>query len=281
MAYEPMMVSGVEVVPLRDAVGPMGGDLRHAPGANFVGGSPEHRAALTAGEWILHFRCYLLRPRGGRTILVDAGLGGRDSPASAWAPVPGRLVDELAAVGVAPAEVDTVVLTHLHSDHASGAVTDGVATFPNARHVVQRAEIDWIEGAGPNAILERVLRPLTGLVDAVEGEAEVAPGVRVLLAPGHTPGHQVVEIGPLTLTGDVFLHPTQLADPAIVYRHDDDPAKAVATRRQVLSRARARGGLIGTAHFPESFSPLPDPPAAAGPQAQTDTAAQARRHVDQ
>ncbi|MFC4533937.1 MBL fold metallo-hydrolase [Sphaerisporangium dianthi] len=256
MAYEPMTVAGVEVVPLRDAVGPMGGDLRQPPREKFTGGSPEHRAALAGDEWTLHFRCYLLRGRTGRLVLVDAGLGGRDSPAASWAPVPGRLVDELAAVGVSPADVGTVVLTHLHSDHASGAVTDGVATFPNARHVVQRAEVDWIEGAGPNPILERVLRPLTGLVDAVEGDAEVAPGVRVLLAPGHTPGHQVVEIGPLTLTGDVILHPVQLADPAIEYAHDDDPARAAETRRQVLRRSRSRGGLIGTAHFPEPFTRL-------------------------
>ncbi|GGL03625.1 MBL fold metallo-hydrolase [Sphaerisporangium melleum] len=262
MPYQPMMAGEVEVIPLLDAVGPMGGELRGPLGEKFVGGSAEHRAMLRGDTWTLHFRCYLLRTRAGRLILVDCGLGGADSPASSWAPVPGRLVDELAATGVAPGEVDTVVLTHLHSDHAAGAVTEGVATFPNARHVVQRAEVDWIEGAGPNAILERVLRPLTGLVDAVEGDAEVAPGVWVRAAPGHTPGHQVVETGPLTLTGDVILHAVQLADPAIRYVHDEDPERAVATRREVLRRARAGGGLIGSAHLSEPFTRLSGSPAA-------------------
>ncbi|GAA3791296.1 MBL fold metallo-hydrolase [Sphaerisporangium flaviroseum] len=257
MSYAPRSIAGVDVIPLRDAVGPMGAALRKPLREILSGGSAADWAGLSEDEWILHFRCYLLR-RAGRTVLVDTGIGGLDSPASSWAPVPGGLVGELAAVGVTPGDVDTVVLTHLHSDHASGAVTEGVPAFPNARHILQRAEVDWIEGSGPNPILERVLRPLTGLVDAVEGEAEVAPGVRVVLAPGHTPGHQVVQVGPLTLTGDVVLHPVQLANPSITYAHDLDPARAVSTREALLRRVRAHGGLIGTAHFPEAFTELGD-----------------------
>jgi glyoxylase-like metal-dependent hydrolase (beta-lactamase superfamily II) len=261
MSYESRSIAGVEVIPVCDSVGPMGGALLRPVREIFTGGSPEDWDGVPTREWILHFRCYLLRPRTGRTVLVDTGIGGSDSPASAWAPVPGALVAELAALGVASEDVDTVVLTHLHSDHAGGTVTDGVAAFPNARHIVQRAELDWIESAGPNPILERVLRPLTGLVDAVEGEAEVVPGVRVLLAPGHTPGHQVVEIGPLTLTGDVVLHPVQLANTAITYAHDLDPKQAAATREALVRRVRADGGLIGTAHFTEAFTELGDRPA--------------------
>ncbi|WP_424528307.1 MBL fold metallo-hydrolase [Sphaerisporangium viridialbum] len=256
MSYAPRSIAGVEVIPLCDAVGPMGGDLRQPLREILSGGSPGDWAGVSGDDWVLHFRCYLLRDRTGRTVLVDTGIGGSDSPASSWAPVPGGLIGELAARGVAPADIGTVVLTHLHSDHAGGAVVGGVPAFPNARHVLQRAEIDWIESTGPNPILERVLRPLAGLVDAVKGDAEVIPGVRVQLAPGHTPGHQVVEIGPLTLTGDVVLHPVQLANPAITYAHDHDPELAVSTREDLLRRVRVRGGLIGTGHFPEAFTEL-------------------------
>ncbi|MFC4591614.1 MBL fold metallo-hydrolase [Sphaerisporangium corydalis] len=233
----------------------MGESLRRPVRETLSGGSPEDWAGMS-DEWVLHFRCYLLRPRTGRPVLVDTGIGAPGSPASTWAPVPGGLLGELAAAGVAPEDIGTVVLTHLHSDHASGAVTDGVPAFPNARHVLQRAEVDWIENAGPNPVLDRILRPLTGLVDVVDGDAAVAPGVRVALAPGHTPGHQVVEIGPLTLTGDVVLHPVQLVNPAIRYAHDLDPEVAVATRLALLDRVRGQGGMIGTAHFPDSFTEL-------------------------
>jgi glyoxylase-like metal-dependent hydrolase (beta-lactamase superfamily II) len=258
MSYAPRLVSGVEVTPLLDAVGPMGAAIRRPLTELFRGGSPEDWAGHD-GEWVLHFRCYLLRDRHGRVVLVDAGIGGSDSPASSWAPVPGGLVAELAGYGVAPGDVDTVVLTHLHSDHASGTVTEGVPAFPNARHVIQRAEIDWIEGGGPNPTLERVLRPLTMLIDAVDGEATLMPGVRVLLAPGHTPGHQVAEIGPITLTGDLLVHPVQLVNPAITYAHDEDPAQAATTRQAVLGSVRARRGLIGTSHFAAPFTDLADP----------------------
>lgn len=148
------------------------------------------------------------------------------------------------------------MLTHLHSDHAGGAVTQGVPTFPNARHVLQRTEIESIENAGPNPILERVLRPLTGLVDAVDGDAAVARGVGVVLAPGHTPGHQVVEIGPLTLTGDVLHHPVQLVNPSIRYGYDNDPEQAAATREALLRKWRAEGRLIGAAHLPDAFTEI-------------------------
>ncbi|MFC6080388.1 MBL fold metallo-hydrolase [Sphaerisporangium aureirubrum] len=258
MSYAPRLVSGVEVTPILDAVGPMGKALRRPLGELFRGGG----AAVWEGwdeEWVLHFRCYLVRDGRGRVVLVDAGIGGADSPAASWAPAPGGLITELAGHGVAPGDVDTVVLTHLHSDHASGAVTEGVPAFPNARHVIQRAEIEWIEDGGPNPIQQRVLRPLTTLIDAVDGEATLLPGVRVLPAPGHTPGHQVVEIGEVTLTGDLVVHPVQVANPAITYAHDEDPALAVRTRRAVLDGVRARRGAIGTSHFAAPFTELADP----------------------
>ncbi|WP_239108441.1 MBL fold metallo-hydrolase [Microbispora siamensis] len=194
-------------------------------------------------EWVLHFHCYLLRA-AGRTVLVDTGIGGAGSPAT-WAPLPGRLGGELAAAGAAPADVDVVVLTHLHSDHAGGAVADGAPAFPNARYVVQRAETEW--AAEPVRAL--ILDPLRDLLDVVDGDAEPVPGVRVLHAPGHTPGHQCVEVGDLVMSGDAVLHPVQVADPSIPYVYDEDPDLAVRTREDILARA----AVLAPSHFPDPF----------------------------
>ncbi|MEU0478115.1 MBL fold metallo-hydrolase [Streptosporangium sp. NPDC006013] len=245
MLHQPITVAGVEVFPLCDAVGPMGDSIRRPMREMFPGGCHGE-----PDEWILHFHCYLLRDAAGRTVLVDTGIGPDDSPASSWAPVPGALGAELARVGTAPEEVAAVVITHLHSDHASGAVVAGAPAFPNARYVLQRAEID----AAAETVLDHVVRPLGERVQAVDGGAEVLPGIRVLLAPGHTPGHQIVQVGDLLLTGDVVLHPVQLENPRVTYLYDDDPELAAATRVELLDRVRAERGTIGTAHFAEPFT---------------------------
>jgi glyoxylase-like metal-dependent hydrolase (beta-lactamase superfamily II) len=254
MGHEAKVVDGVEVIPLCDAVGPMGSALRRPLTETFPGSSPED---FGDEPWALHFHCYLLRDRKGRTALVDTGIGAADSPASSWAPVPGALRAELARVGAEPGEIGTVILTHLHSDHASGAVEGGLVVFPNARHVIQRAELATADGA----VLDQVVRPLHDHLDVVDGGVEVLPGIRVILTPGHTPGHQVVRVGDLVMTGDVVVHPVQLADPKVTYIYDDDPVLAAETRIALLDGLRAEHGQIATAHFAEPFTRIPGVPA--------------------
>ncbi|MFD2356580.1 hypothetical protein ACFSTC_55975 [Nonomuraea ferruginea] len=94
---------------------------------------------------------------------------------------------------------------------------------------------------------------IKGQLQVVDGDAEVAPGVRVHLTPGHTPGHQIVRLGDLAMTGDLVLHPAQLADPAVRYVYDDDQERAAATRAEVLAGLRAERALLATAHFEEPF----------------------------
>ncbi|MEU7832551.1 MBL fold metallo-hydrolase [Nonomuraea sp. NPDC049129] len=249
MPHKPRTISGVEVTPLCDAVGPMGPAIRRPLTEMFPGGG------LADEPWILHFHCYLLRDRAGRVTLVDTGIGAADSPASTWAPVPGTLPGELAAAGVEPADVGTVILTHLHSDHASGAVADGRPLFENARYVLQQAEVDAAHGA----MLDQIVTPIKGQLQVVDGDSQVAPGVRVQLTPGHTPGHQIVRLGELAMIGDLVLHPAQLADPSVRYVYDDDPAAAAATRAEVLGALRAERAVLATAHFSDPFLDLSFP----------------------
>jgi glyoxylase-like metal-dependent hydrolase (beta-lactamase superfamily II) len=114
------------------------------------------------------------------------------------------LVRNLASINVAPEEIDWVILTHLHFDHAGGAThrdENGCLrpVFPRARHVVQRVE--WEDAvsnapelAGAYTCDDFVPLELAGLLDLVEGDVEVAPGVVAQLTGGHTRGHQIVRI---------------------------------------------------------------------------------------
>ncbi|MEE1783823.1 MBL fold metallo-hydrolase [Streptomyces sp. SP17BM10] len=224
------------------------------------------------GTWELDFRCYAVRAPGGRITLVDTGIGPVGSPASKWAPVPGRLPQSLTAAGIRPQDVDTVVLSHLHEDHYGWSVTpDGVPVFPDAQYVVQQAEVAGL-AAGDSA-LRYVVDPLrrAGLLRQVDGRCRLpgprgaGAGLTLFGTPGHTPGHQslLVEGGGqrLLITGDVLVHAVQLADPATRYAFEADPALARRTREALLAEAGRTGTVLATPHLNRPFLPLPAPDA--------------------
>ncbi|MEU3249904.1 MBL fold metallo-hydrolase [Streptomyces sp. NPDC006997] len=217
-----------------------------------------------SGAWELDFRCYAVRGPGGRVTLVDTGIGPVGSPASDWAPVPGRLPTVLRLAGIDRDDVDTVVLTHLHGDHY-GWTVDGAGTplFPNARHVVQRSETAAL---GPeDSALRHVVLPLrrAGLLHQIDGRTVVrggGPGCGALTAvptPGHTAGHQSVLVDGghrrVMITGDVLVHAVQLAAPEVAYRLEDDQDTARRTRQALLTEARADGHVLATAHLNRPF----------------------------
>lgn len=223
-------------------------------------------ASVTAdGQWWLPFRSFALRAGDGPVTLVDAGIGPADSPAASWAPVPGRLPAELAAAGIDPADVRTVVLTHLHSDHIGWAVTGtpGRPHFPNADYVVQQAELDALGLFHPE-LPARLVGPLraAGRLRLLDGDTPLTPGVRVLSTPGHTPGHQSVLVEAtderLLLTGDLLVHAVQLVDPTLAYAHEEDPATARTSRAALLHTLTATPGptLLATPHLGTPFTPL-------------------------
>lgn len=200
------------------------------------------------------YQCLLVRTEAA-VVLVDTGIGDAEHPFGGSG---GRLVAELERLGVSPETVDVVVITHGHLDHIGGNVRDGAPAFPRARYVMSR--MDWeywtseetLGGTGIGAAVAREhLPPLVaaGVLDLVEGDEEVSPGIRLLHAPGHTPGHLAVEVtGELLYLTDAFLHPLQAVRPDWGHGLDGDPRSAAATLRALLGRAVESGIPIASSH---------------------------------
>ncbi|MGH9868283.1 MAG: MBL fold metallo-hydrolase [Candidatus Polarisedimenticolia bacterium] len=202
----------------------------------------------------------------GRVVLVDTGLGedwsakeldlyGIESDAS-------PLHRALDAEGLAAGDVTDVIFSHLHFDHAGGAVRqDGdrlVASFPNARHYAQKDQLTWAES--PTEKDRRSFRPHTleplkreGRFTSVRGVAEVAPGIHVEPTQGHTMGHQIVRIGEgegaVVYCGDLI--PTAAHVPAAwVMAYDLQPLVTMKEKRALLERAAASGEILAIEHDP-------------------------------
>lgn len=206
----------------------------------------------------------LLIETGNDTVLIDTGAGD-------LAPTTGNLRPNLREAGVAPADVDVVVLTHGHPDHVGGCVDgEGEPAFPEARYVVPDTEWEFwtsspdLSGLSVDADLEAILRdvpseqlsPLTEqreLVDA-DAETEVVPGIRLLPAPGHTPGHAAVSVTSederLLHLVDTVLHPIHLSHPEWYGATDHAPEQLVDTRERLLEEAATDDALVLAFHFP-------------------------------
>ncbi|MGI8690558.1 MAG: MBL fold metallo-hydrolase [Thermomicrobiales bacterium] len=177
---------------------------------------------LSSGQMVIHIRT------DDTSILIDPAY---DDPGSAWndhfaakwpglARTPGMEAG-LASIGVRPEEVTHVLITHAHDDHFAGVIAErggqSEVRFPNARHLIGRA--DW-EGNPrrdkPEYDLAARLGVVAqrGLLDLVEGDQEVVPGVAMIHAPGETPGHSIVrlESGGVRFyaLGDLFHHPSEI-----------------------------------------------------------------------
>lgn len=201
----------------------------------------------------------------GRTLLLDAGVGTKlPAREAAWYKLEaGRtLTGALAEAGVSPDEVDTVVLTHLHLDHAgglTGRAGDGVRpVFRNAMHVVQRAE--WEAACHPNALtagsyIEADILPIrdAGALTLLDGDAEVAPGISVHVTGAHSHGHQALQVteGGRTLfcPGDILPSPWHMRL-AWVTSYDLWPYDVVEVRRRWLSAASDGGWQVFLSHTP-------------------------------
>lgn len=200
---------------------------------------------------------------GGQLILVDAGAG------FCFGKTTGHLEENLRAAGYRPDDVDVILLTHLHPDHACGLITpEGEARYPRAKVYASREEAAyWLGQATYNAAPESA-KPMFAMArDAVapyqesgrfipfDAETSIAPGWEVVASPGHTPGHRSFRFSSggqsLLIWGDiVHNHAVQLPRPDVAIEFDVESAQAVSTRREILAdTARDRSWVAG-AHLP-------------------------------
>lgn len=198
---------------------------------------------------------------GSKLILVDAGAG------VLYGDCCGRLLDNLRAAGYGPEQVDEVLLTHLHKDHAGGILAQGKAAFPNAVLRLSRPEADyWLTPASKAAAPDFLASFFDAAIAAVApyraagrflpyaGFGALEPGITALAAPGHTPGHAIYLIESrgqkLLLWGDiVHVSAIQFPDPDATVKYDSSEADAQATRKALMQRAAREHLLVGAAHI--------------------------------
>ena len=198
---------------------------------------------------------------GQKLVLLDTGTGGQIAPSA------GVLRDNLAAAGIDPKEVDTIVISHFHPDHINGIKDkDNALIFPRAEIMVPAPEwAYWMDDGNLNTAptdlkvvflnQRRIFADIAKQVTQFESGKEVAPGIVTIPAAGHTPGHTVFAIHSgdqsLLVLSDTAQHP------AVFARHPDwqasfdiDGAAAVATRKKLFDRAAADRMLVTGYHFP-------------------------------
>lgn len=216
----------------------------------------------------LAMRCLLVETADSR-VLIDTGVGSKESDkflemyrvANAGAPT--RLEDSLRAAGVEPEQIDVVLSTHLHFDHAGGNTRRAhdetvTAAFPNAEYCIRRTEWDFahIDNERVRAsYLSDNFDPLEaeGRLRLVEGGAEIVTGIRVLDTPGHTPGHQSVLIGSgdrkVLFLADLVPTTAHLPLPWIM-GYDVEPLVTLESKRAELAKASKEGWTLAFEHDP-------------------------------
>jgi glyoxylase-like metal-dependent hydrolase (beta-lactamase superfamily II) len=200
---------------------------------------------------------------GKNLVLVDTGA------AKLFGPSLGFVVENMKASGYDPAQVDTVIITHLHPDHMGG-LNDGGGQplFTNANILVSQADNDFwlsekVADAAPEAMepFFKMARDsaapylTSGKWATFTDGSMLVPGIQAVKANGHTPGHTAYAVQSdgqkLLIWGDlVHAHAVQFARPSVSIEFDVDQKQAIATRRNIMLMAASNKFLVAGMHLP-------------------------------
>ena len=202
-------------------------------------------------------------------ILVDTGAGNKrtDQLKESHHINGNKLLRNLKEVGLNARDIDIVVLTHLHFDHSGGCTKlnrsgDAVPIYPKARHIVQ--EKCWIEAVSPNERFQSIFHqddfmPLEekGLIELVDGDSEIAPGVTLKVADGPSKGHQMVlvDMGSERVVFASDLIPTSHHLQAnFIAAADEFPNETLVQKKELIDMAMKEGWIIVFGHGQEHRS---------------------------
>lgn len=200
---------------------------------------------------------------GKGLTLIDSG------SSDCFGPTMGRMVDNIRAAGFNPGDVNNVLLTHMHPDHACGVtLPDGKPAFPNATVWAARRDAEFWLNEKMETRLPVDQRPFfqmarkavepyinAGKFKTFDDGGAVVPGIEVVPSNGHTPGHTsyLLNAGSekLLIWGDiVHVHSVQLQNPEVTISVDVDPKAAKASRIRLLAEAAKERWLVAAAHLP-------------------------------
>jgi len=224
---------------------------------------PDH--ATPEGRMFINFQAFVVKA-GNRRIMIDTCIGAdREREFPVFTQMRTTFMQDLASLGIAATDVDTVLCTHLHFDHVGWNThrVDGrwVPTFPNARYLFSRKEYDhWRmlrDTGGYHAInhLSDAVDPVVeaGLVDFIPPDHAITEEIRLFPTPGHTPGHVSVHIASqgeqAVITGDMMHHPIQVALPEHLATFDMDKPAGAQTRVAFVKRFQEQPVLVIGSHF--------------------------------
>ncbi len=255
-----MKIGRFEVFPLSDGSFRLDGGAMFGVVPKVLWGRLEH--ADEKNRIPLSLGCLLIRTPRGHNLLVDTGLSSKYEKNRRFLDIycverRVTLREELKSHGLSPQDIHLVINTHLHFDHAGGNTEFGeggrpLPAFPKARYLIQREE--WEDACSPHernqaSYLEENFAPLedSKVLELVDGEYEVEPGLRLIRSGGHTRGHQcaVIESEGETAVflGDLIPTRSHLPLPYIM-GYDLYPVDTLEAKRRILAEALEKGWTL-------------------------------------